>query len=190
MNPEDKIIRDLLIVLGEDPDRDGLKETPKRVMNALFEMVSGYGEDPAEHLKKQFDSPMDQMIILPGIEFSSLCEHHLLPFFGTVDIGYIPRNKVAGASKFARMVDGFARRLQIQERLTSQIANAIETTLNPFGCGVVINAHHTCMGSRGIHQPRAQMKTITLRGNFRTGEAVRHEFLGAIPPQHAAYRPF
>ena len=148
----------ILRFIGEDPARDGLADTPERVLRAWREMTSGYGDDPAEILARTFDETSDEMVVLRNISFHSTCEHHLLPFFGEVSVGYLP-GKVVGISKLARLVDCFARRLQIQERLTRQIAESIEEHLDARGVGVIVRAHHLCMGCRGVRQqvfPRGQ----------------------------------
>lgn len=170
-------IRDLLVGLGEDPDREGLTETPSRVVRAFREMTSGYSQDPAEILSTVFEVPHDEMVILRGIRFVSLCEHHLLPFIGTASVGYIPRGRVVGLSKLARLVECFARRLQVQERMTDQIAQALMTHLNPLGVGVIVQAQHSCMGCRGVKQPDAEMVTSSMVGAMRGEGGARGEFL-------------
>src|SRR5215213_59940 len=145
----------LLRLIGEDPQRDGLLETPARVVKAFLEMTAGYDESPAEILSKTFDEHSDELIVLRGIDFHSMCEHHLLPFQGVAHVGYLP-GKVVGISKLARLVHCFGRRLQIQERMTQQIARAVETHLEAQGVGVIIAAHHLCMGCRGVKLPATQ----------------------------------
>ncbi len=166
----------LLRFIGEDPDRDGLRDTPARVVKAWREMTSGYGEDPAEILSRTFDESSDEMILLRGISFYSTCEHHLLPFYGEAVIGYLP-GRVVGISKLARLVNCFAKRLQIQERMTRQIAEAIETHLEARGVGVVLRAHHLCMGCRGVRQETTQMVTSSMLGTLRSDATTRAEFL-------------
>lgn len=166
----------LLRFIGEDPSRDGLVDTPDRVVRAWREMTSGYGEDPAEILSRTFEETSDELVILGGISFYSTCEHHLLPFYGTVSVGYLP-GKVVGISKLARLVQCYARRLQIQERMTKQIAAAIATHLEARGTGVVIKAHHLCMGCRGTRQPATQMVTSSMLGTLRDDAVSRSEFL-------------
>lgn len=175
--PEDAVIR-LLSFVGEDPNRDGLAATPGRVIRSLAELTSGYGEDPAEILAVTFAEACDEMIVLRGVSFTSLCEHHLLAFTGTATLGYVPgAGRVVGLSKLARLVDCYARRLQIQERLTTQIADALVTHLAPTGAGVVILAEHSCMGCRGVRKPGAEMVTSALHGAFREIPEARAEFL-------------
>lgn len=170
----------LLQFIGEDPSRDGLKETPKRYLKAWRDMTIGYHQNPQEILSKCFDQPHDELVVLRGIEFHSTCEHHLLPFYGTAAVGYIPGKQVVGISKLARLVECFARRLQIQERLTQEIADAITSHLNPMGVGVVIKAKHSCMGARGVGKPDADMITSVTTGLLRTSPSARAEFLSLI----------
>ena len=176
LGPTDAVVR-LLQHLGEDPNREGLLDTPKRVVKALAEMTEGYHQDPASILSTVFDEQHDQMVVLEGIEFTSLCEHHMLPFVGTATVGYIPNGRVVGLSKLARIVECFARRLQVQERMTDQIADAITEQLHPRGVGVVIRAHHSCMGCRGVRKPAALMTTSSLAGLIKDDPAARAEFL-------------
>lgn len=166
----------LLRFIGEDPSRDGLLDTPDRVVRAWREMTAGYGEDPVEILSRTFEETSDELVILGGISFYSTCEHHLLPFYGTVSVGYLP-GKVVGISKLARLVQCYARRLQIQERMTKQIAAAIATHLEARGAAVVIKAHHLCMGCRGTRQPATQMVTSSMLGTLRDDAVSRSEFL-------------
>src|SRR5579859_141764 len=169
-------ITTLLRFIGEDPGRDGLADTPARVVKAWREMTAGYDEDPAEILSRTFEETSDEMIMLRGISFYSTCEHHLLPFYGTACVGYLP-GKVVGISKLARLVNCFAQRLQIQERMTRQIADAIETNLDARGVGVVVRAHHLCMGCRGVRQQDTDMITSAMLGKLRTDATSRSEFL-------------
>lgn len=171
----------LLRTIGEDTKRQGLKETPARVSKAWDELTAGYRMEPSEILKTQFEiEEYDQMILLKNIDFFSMCEHHLMPFFGTAHIAYVPsEKKVVGLSKLARLTECYARRLQIQERMTHQIGSAIMKLLRPRGCGVVIKAKHTCMISRGIAKPNAEMTTSFISGVF-SESAVRQEFLKLI----------
>lgn len=169
-------VRNLLLFVGENVDRDGLVETPSRVVRAWREMTAGYRQNPAEILSKTFDESSDELITLRGISFYSTCEHHLLPFYGTVSVAYLP-GKVVGISKLARLVDCFARRLQIQERLTRQIAEAIEEHLQARGVGVIISAHHLCMGCRGVNQPETELVTSSMLGTLRSDATTRSEFL-------------
>ena len=166
----------LLRFIGEDPSREGLADTPARVVRAWREMTVGYHEDPAEILSRTFDESSDELIILRGISFYSMCEHHLLPFYGEACVGYLP-GKVVGISKLARLVNCFAHRLQVQERMTRQIADAIEEHLQARGVGVVLRAHHLCMGCRGVRQQETDMVTSSMLGTLRNDAASRSEFL-------------
>lgn len=170
-------VRELLAVLGEDPERDGLQRTPERVVRALAELMAGRDVDVAKLLATTFEDSCDEMVVVTGIRVASLCEHHLLPFTGTAAVGYIPNGRVVGLSKLPRVVEAYARRLQLQERLTAQIADAIAEGLNAKGVGVVITAHHSCMGLRGVTQPQAAMTTSALRGAMRETAEARAEFL-------------
>lgn len=170
-------IRNLLAMIGQDPDREGIKETPDRVVRAFVEMTSGYGENPEKILGKLFESDNDEIVLVKGIEFVSLCEHHLLPFIGTATVGYIPDKKVVGLSKIGRLVECFAKRLQLQEQLTTQIAKAVQENIPNLGVGVIIKAKHSCMGCRGVMQPNAEMITCALLGHFRDDPRTRNEFL-------------
>jgi GTP cyclohydrolase I len=161
---------------GEDPTRDGLLDTPRRVIKSFTELLSGYGEDPAALLSKTFDVAFDEMVVLRGIEFWSLCEHHMLPFHGTASVAYIPVKRVVGISKLARLVHCFSRRLQVQERLTQEIASAINNNLHPLGVGVLMQASHLCMALRGVKTP-ADMVTSCLLGTMKTDGSARAEFL-------------
>jgi GTP cyclohydrolase IA len=166
----------LLRYIGEDPTREGLAETPARVVRAWREMTSGYDQDPAEILGRTFEESSDELIILRGISFYSTCEHHLLPFYGEACVGYLP-GKVVGISKLARLVHCFAHRLQIQERMTAQIAGAIEKYLKARGVGVILRAHHLCMGCRGVRQQDTDMVTSAMLGMLRSDATSRSEFL-------------
>lgn len=169
-------VRDLLTFIGEDPNRDGLKDTPGRVVRAWAELTSGYRDDPKQILSRTFDEKSDEMVILNNIQFYSTCEHHMLPFMGTACVAYMPTDKVIGISKLARLVNCFARRLQVQERMTREIANAIQEHLAPAGVGVVIKAHHLCMGCRGVRQHNSVLTTSSLLGKFMD-PTVRAEFM-------------
>lgn len=169
----------ILRFIGEDPDRDGLADTPGRVLKAWRELTSGYDIDPADVLARTFDETSDEMIVLRGISFHSTCEHHLLPFYGEAAVGYLP-GKVVGISKLARLVDCFARRLQIQERMTRQVAQAIEEHLEARGVGVIIRAHHLCMGCRGVRQQTTSMVTSSMLGTLRSDATSRAEFLRLV----------
>ncbi|MCD8293888.1 MAG: GTP cyclohydrolase I FolE [Clostridia bacterium] len=161
-----KAIQDLLDALGEDKDREGLRDTPRRVADAYAEMLAGEGQDATEHLSRTFEDTSGGMVVESGISFSSLCEHHMMPFFGTVCIAYIPDGKVVGLSKLARTVDVFAKRLQIQERMTQQIADEIMRVLSPNGVMVVCEAEHTCMTCRGVKRPGTKTTTVAVSGSF------------------------
>jgi len=175
-----QIYRDLLSRLGEDPNRDGLVATPGRVEKAMAFLTKGYNEDPSKMLRGAlFDEDYDEMVIVKDIEMFSLCEHHMLPFFGKVHVAYIPKGKVIGLSKIPRLVEVFARRLQIQERLTRQIADAIQEAIAPQGVGVVIEARHLCMMMRGIEKQHSSTVTSAMLGCFRQKE-TRLEFLSLV----------
>jgi GTP cyclohydrolase I len=174
-DPE-KAVTTLLTLIGEDPQRDGLVDTPARVIRAWKEMTCGYEEDPGVILSRTFQETSNEMVVLRGVSFTSICEHHLLPFHGTAAVGYLP-GKVVGISKLARLVQCFARRLQIQERLTRQIAAAIEDHLEPRGVGVMIRARHLCMGGRGVKLPDTELVTSAMLGQLREDANVRAEFL-------------
>lgn len=175
-------VRGLLDFIGEDPDRPGLVETPRRVLAALIEMTAGYADDPSKILGTFFEDDTDEMIVVSGIEFTSLCEHHLLPFVGTATVGYIPQGRVVGLSKIPRLVECYARRLQMQERMTRQIADALNEHASPLGVGVVVNAHHSCMGCRGVRKPAARMITSAMLGAMRTVPEARAELLALTRP--------
>lgn len=175
-------VRELLLAIGENPDRNGLVETPDRVARAYREILSGYIEDPRVHLDRQFDVDHDELVIVKDIPFSSLCEHHLLPFMGQAHIGYIPSDtgKVCGLSKLARVVDGYASRLQVQERLTVQVADALMDRLAAAGAVVVMEAEHLCMTMRGVQKPGAITTTSAVRGLLKDNPTTRAEALGLI----------
>jgi GTP cyclohydrolase I len=174
-------IRQILLAVGEDPQREGLVDTPRRVRQAYEYMLQGYSMDPQEIIKHAiFTEECNHMIIVRDIELYSMCEHHMLPFFGRCHIGYISRNKVYGVSKLARLVDCFARRLQVQERLTQQIASHLMDPINAEGVGVVIEARHLCMMMRGVEKQNSKMITSAMLGSFRTEVATRNEFLKLI----------
>jgi len=175
-------VRELLIAIGEDPDRDGLQATPGRVARMFAEVVAGTNEDLSRHLTTTFEADHDEIVLVRDIPFSSMCEHHLLPFIGRAHVGYIPGpdGRITGLSKLARLVDGFARRLQVQERLTSQIANAVQQVLDPAGVIVVLEAEHLCMSIRGVAKPGATTVTSAIRGHFRDDPRGRAEALSLI----------
>jgi len=178
----EEAVRTLLRWAGDDPAREGLAETPERVARAYEEWFSGYKEDPEDYLSRTFEEVegYDEMIVLKDIRFESHCEHHLAPIIGRVHIGYLPNNKVVGISKLARVVEVYARRLQVQEKMNAQIANAIQKVLEPKGVAVVIEATHQCMTTRGVHKPGVTMVTSTMLGDFRKNPLTRREFLSVI----------
>jgi GTP cyclohydrolase IA len=177
-------VREILKELGEDPDREGLAKTPERFAKALRFLTSGYKQDPKALLNSaMFSVCYDQMVVVRDIELYSLCEHHMLPFFGVCHVAYIPTKKVVGLSKIARLVNMYARRLQIQERLTSQIANAIQEELHPAGVGVIIEARHLCMVMRGVEKQNSTTTTSAMLGDFRERVQTRDEFLSLIRTQ-------
>ena len=175
-------VKTLIRWAGDNPQREGLSETPKRVVKSYKDFFSGYGLDPREILSKKFKEVdgYDEMIILKNIRLESHCEHHMVPFIGNAHVGYLPRKKVVGLSKLARLVEVFSKRLQIQEKLTAQIANAIDEVLQPKGVGVIIEASHLCVSTRGIHKPESRMVTSRMLGSFRNDQATRKEFLDLI----------
>ena len=178
-----EMVRRMLAMIGEDPDREGLRRTPERFEKALRFLTSGYHQDPEKILNgAMFSVCYDQMVVVKDIELFSLCEHHLLPFFGKCHVAYIPSKKVIGLSKIPRLVNMFARRLQIQERLTSQIAQAIQQKLSPEGVGVIIEARHLCMVMRGVEKQNSQAVTSAMLGAFRENKQTRDEFLALIRP--------
>jgi GTP cyclohydrolase I len=172
-------VRTLLRWAGDDPDREGLRDTPARVARAFEDWFSGYAVDPEDYLARTFEevAGYDELIVLRDIEFESHCEHHLAPIIGRVHVGYLPDDKVVGISKLARVVDGYARRLQVQEKMTAQIAGCIDRVLKPRGVGVVVEAAHQCMTTRGVHKRGVSMVTSTLLGSFREDARTRDEFL-------------
>jgi GTP cyclohydrolase I len=178
----EEAIYTLLLWAGEDPRREGLLDTPKRVAKAYEDWFSGYKQDPVQYLKRTFEEVegYDEMIVLRDISFESHCEHHMAPIIGKAHVGYLPNNKVVGISKLARVVEVFARRFQVQEKMTAQIANCIEDVLRPQGVGVVIEATHQCMTTRGIHKDGVSMVTSQMVGTFRTDARTRAEFLRMI----------
>jgi len=174
-------LRELIVRLGEDPGRDGLTRTPERVQRSLEYLTKGYREDPEKLLKGAlFNVDYDEMVIVKDIEMFSLCEHHLLPFFGKVHVAYLPKGKVIGLSKLPRLIDIFARRLQVQERLTTQIAETIQRAIEPQGVGVVIEARHLCMMMRGVEKQHSSAVTSSMLGAFREEKETRDEFLALI----------
>ena len=177
----DELVHEMLIRLGEDPEREGLVRTPVRVQKALQFLTKGYKEDAEALLRNAlFTVSYDEMVIVKDIEMFSLCEHHMLPFFGKVHVAYIPNGKVIGLSKIPRLIEVFSRRLQIQERLTTQIAETIQKTIEPQGVGVVIEARHLCMMMRGVEKQHSAAVTSSMLGSFREEEETRTEFLSLI----------
>jgi GTP cyclohydrolase I len=175
-------VRTLLRWAGEDPAREGLVDTPRRVVEGYLDWFSGYKVDPAEYLRRTFEevAGYDEMVVLRDIEFESHCEHHMAPIIGRAHVGYLPTSKVVGISKLARVVDGFARRFQVQEKMTAEIAECIHSVLKPRGVGVVIDATHECMTTRGVHKRGVSMVTSKMLGAFRTDIRTRSEFLHFI----------
>ena len=175
-------MRELLIAIGEDPDRDGLRDTPRRVATMYAELLSGETEDPTRHLATRFEAQYDEMVMVRDIPFASLCEHHLLPFIGRAHVAYIPNTdgRVTGLSKLARLVEGFSHRLQVQERLTSEVADAMEQVLHPRGTLVVLEAEHLCMSMRGVRKPGTMTVTSAVRGLFRNDTASRAEAMAFV----------
>jgi GTP cyclohydrolase IA len=178
----EEAVKTLLLWAGEDPSREGLADTPRRVAKAYEDWFSGYQLDPVSFLARTFEEVegYDEMIVLRDITFESHCEHHMAPIIGKAHVGYLPNNKIVGISKLARVVDAFARRFQVQEKLTAQIAQCIESVLKPKGVGVVIDAVHQCMTTRGIHKAGVSMVTSQMLGAFRNDARTRAEFLGVI----------
>ena len=183
-SPEEAMeaVKTLLAFAGDDPSREGLVETPKRVIKAYGEFFAGYDEDPEEVLSKTFEQVegYDEMVIVKGIRVESHCEHHMVPILGKAHIGYIPNNRVVGISKLARIVDVFGKRLQTQETMTSQIATTIENVLNPKGVAVVVDAGHQCMSTRGVHKTESTTVTSSMKGVFKENQVTRNEFLSFI----------
>lgn len=174
-------IRKILQEIGENPERQGLVDTPKRIEKMYRELTRGYRQNPEEVINSAlFDVDYDEMVVVTHINYYSLCEHHMLPFFGAAHVGYIPKGKVVGLSKIPRIVDMYARRLQVQERMTAQIANILQDQLNPDGVGVVVEGYHMCMSMRGVEKEKAKMITSTLLGSFRNDPSTRSEFLELI----------
>lgn len=175
-----KAVREILIAVGENPDRPGLTETPRRVAKMYEEMFAGLRMDPARHLEVVFPESYDEMVLVRDIPFTSMCEHHLLPFSGVAHVAYIPNGKVTGLSKIARVVDEVARRPQVQERMTQTIAEMVDSHLNTTGVAVVVSAEHSCMSIRGIKKPGSTTVTSALRGLFKTSQSTRAEFMSLI----------
>jgi len=178
----EEAVRTLLRWAGDDPDREGLVDTPKRVINAYQDWFSGYAIDPREYLQRTFEEVegYDELVVLRDISFESHCEHHMAPIIGRVHVGYLPSNKIVGISKLARVVESYARRFQVQEKLTAQIATCIDEVLKPRGVGVVVDAAHQCMTTRGVHKRGVSMVTSRMVGAFRNDARTRAEFLQFI----------
>lgn len=178
-------IREIIRLLGEDPDREGLQQTPERLAKALEYLTSGYSQDPEKLINGAiFDVPYDEMVTLRDIEFYSMCEHHLMPFFGKVHVAYLPKGKIIGLSKIPRIVESYAKRLQVQERMTMQIAECLDQHLQPMGVAVVIEAFHLCMAMRGVQKQNCRCLTSTMLGAFRSNHKTRNEFMKLVtaPP--------
>jgi GTP cyclohydrolase I len=175
-----RAVREILAAVGEDPDREGLLETPARVARLYAEVFAGLHEDPSVHLTKTFAQKHEDMVLVKDIEFSSMCEHHLLPFVGKAHVGYLPDERVVGLSKLARVVDTMAKRPQVQEKMTEDLADLIMTHLKPRGVGVIIEASHSCMTIRGVKKPGAMTITSAVRGGFRDHPATREELLSLV----------
>ena len=173
-------VRMIIEAIGDDPDREGLKDTAGRVARMYGEFFQGLHEDPRTYLQVVFDEQHDEMVLVKDVPFHSMCEHHLLPFHGRVHAAYIPRGRVVGLSKIARVIEGFARRPQVQERMTSQIADLLIDELDAHGVGVVVEASHTCMTMRGVKKPGSLMVTSAMRGSFKTDLATRSEFMSLV----------
>jgi len=176
----ERAARMILEAVGEDPDREGLRDTPARIGRMYAEVFSGLREDSSQVLSTVFTEEYDEIVLVKDIPFSSMCEHHLLPFFGKAHVAYLPRSKIVGISKLARAVEHFAKRPQVQERLTNQIADLISSTLNPRGVAVVLEATHTCMTMRGVKKPGSSVVTSAMRGVIRNSVATRNEVLGLM----------
>jgi len=180
MDKIESAVRDILEAVGEDPDREGLLETPSRVARMYAEIFSGLRTDPRIHLGKTFEQKCDEMVLVKDIGFESCCEHHLLPFIGKAHIAYLPNGRVVGLSKLARVVEAISRRPQVQERITEDLADLIMEELNPRGVGVILEATHSCMTIRGVRKPDAITTTSAMRGMFKTNQATRQEFLTLV----------
>jgi GTP cyclohydrolase I len=179
-------VRTLIRWAGDDPKREGLRGTPARVVRAYEEWFAGYFDDPREYLQRTFEevAGYDEIVLLRDIRFESHCEHHIAPIIGRVHIGYLPRKRVVGISKLARLVDVYAKRMQVQEKMTAEIASCLNSVLKPFGVAVVVEAAHECMTTRGVHKPTVTMVTSRMLGVFRKNTETRHEFLSALQLKH------
>jgi len=176
----ERAVREILIAVGEDPDREGLQETPGRVARMYEEVFSGLKENPAYHLRKTFTQKYDEMVIVKDISFQSMCEHHLLPFIGVAHVAYLPNGKIVGLSKLARVIEVVSRRPQVQERITETVADLIEQELQPKGVAVVIEAEHFCMCMRGVRKPGSRTVTSAMRGGFKANHSTRMELMSLI----------
>lgn len=178
-------IRRILEYIGEDPDREGLAKTPHRVARAYAYLTKGYAEDPKAVINQaMFTEDYQEMVLVKDIDFFSLCEHHLLPFYGRAHVAYLPKRRIVGLSKVARLVEVFSRRLQVQERLTTQLANTVMEELDPRGVGVIVRAEHLCMRMRGVEKPNSVVTTSAMLGAFRTNQATREEFITLVNGSH------
>jgi len=187
MKDFESAIRKILEEIGEDPKRQGLIDTPKRMEKMYMELTRGYNQTASEIINDaMFDVDYDEMVVVTNINFYSLCEHHMLPFFGVAHVGYIPHGRVVGLSKIPRIVDMYARRLQVQERMTAQVANVLQEQLQPDGVGVVVEGYHMCMSMRGVEKEKAKMITSTLVGSFKEDSKTRTEFLELIRSERSA----
>ena len=182
----ERAVREILTAVGENPDREGLQETPARVARMYAELFSGLRQDPATHLRKCFTQKYNEMVVVQDIDFESMCEHHLLPFMGKAHIAYLPNGKIVGLSKLARIVEVISHRPQVQEKMTEQLADLIMDELHPKGVAVVLEATHTCMTIRGIHKPGSLCKTSAMRGGFKDNLSTRSELMALIYGQRAA----
>jgi GTP cyclohydrolase I len=173
-------VREILLAIGEDPDREGLRETPARVARMYAEVCSGLHADPRELLQKTFTQKYDEMVLVKDIRFAGLCEHHLLPFFGKAHIAYLPQGKIVGLSKLARVVEALSRRPQVQERMTEELADLLMSELDARGVGVILEASHTCMTVRGVRKPDSVCTTSAMRGTFRSNQSTRGELMALV----------
>jgi GTP cyclohydrolase I len=175
-----RAVREILLAVGEDPDREGLRETPDRVARMYAELFAGLQVDPRSHLRRTFTQKYDEMVVVDRIDFASLCEHHLLPFFGQAHVAYLPQGKIVGLSKLARVVEALSRRPQVQERMTEDLADLIMEELGARGVGVIVEATHTCMSIRGVRKASSRTTTSAMRGIFQSNPATRAEFLALV----------
>ena len=183
----ERAVREILLAIGEDPDREGMRRTPNRVAQMYTELCSGLREDPARHLQASFSEDYDELVVLKDIPFNSMCEHHLMPFEGKAHVAYIPDGKVVGLSKIARLVEVYARRLQVQERFSMEVASALQEALRPRGVGVVVEAKHLCMIMRGVQKQNSWAITSSLLGCFESNSKTRIEFMELIRHQTGSF---